>query len=191
VRRFRFAIPSLQLKSGVRFELRNVHSKAGTTWQVAFYFGNSKAIQSLALDTVLAQLLANSMTARLATRVASDLNGLERFIKIADIDNMQAVWTHRGPGGTRAFMILDKIDQVGAALIEAMSGHEDEAVSLIQAAIVDEYGDQASTLPGLAKLARNSRLILAGLLIGSAINPLLDVSTRLIAASRKRASRQS
>jgi DNA (cytosine-5)-methyltransferase 1 len=188
-RTFKFAIPSLQLKSGVRFELCNTHSETGTTWRVAFYFGNSKAIRSLALDAPLARLLADGMTVPLAMRVVAELDGLKQFVKAADIDNMQAVWAHQGPGGTRAFMVLDKIDEVGSALIEAISGHEDEAVALIQTAIDGEYGDEASTLPGLAKLARNGQLILAGLLIGSAVNPLLEVSTGSKVGGGKRSSR--
>src|SRR5690606_6552684 len=56
-RTFRFAIPSLRLKSGVRFELVNSTVDAQTTWGISFYFGTSKSIQSLPLtQDVLAHI---------------------------------------------------------------------------------------------------------------------------------------
>src|SRR3546814_10909188 len=37
-RTFRFAIPSLRLKSGVRFELANIGRSSEREWRVAFWF---------------------------------------------------------------------------------------------------------------------------------------------------------
>src|SRR3546814_11871956 len=46
-RTFRFAIPSLRLKSGVRFELANIGRSSEREWRVAFWFGTSKDIRRL------------------------------------------------------------------------------------------------------------------------------------------------
>lgn len=172
-RTFKFAVPSLQLKSGVRFELRNDHSDPDVKWQVAFYFGTSKAIQSLRLDEGLARRLAMRMSSRLSAAVEPKLDDLIRYLEAADIRNMQTVWAHRGPGGTRAFMVLDKLDEIGTALIGVLGGYEEEAQSLIDGALRDVYGDEFEDLPGVAKLHRNATLILAGLLVGSTTNPLM------------------
>ncbi|WP_352761141.1 DNA cytosine methyltransferase [Mesorhizobium sp. M0217] len=184
-RTFRFAIPSLQLKSGVRFELCNDRSGDVVIWRMAFYFGTSKAIHAVALDEALAQDLAHGMSAALSAVVKTALDDVKRFIATADIPNMQAVWAHRGPGGTRAFMVLDKLDQVGAALVDVLSKYDGEARLLVEKAIINEHGSKAEKLPGLAKLARNATTILAGLLIGSAVNPLFDGHAHRSPASRK------
>lgn len=172
-RTFKFAIPSLQLKSGVRFELCNDLSGADVNWRVSFYFGTSKVICSLSLDIDLSRRLAKRMSSSLSAAVSAHLDDLLRYISAADIRNMQAVWAHRGPGGTRAFMVLDKLDEIGAALIGALAEYEEEARDLIDSALRDGYGDQFDDLPGIPKLHRNASLILAGLLVGSTANPLM------------------
>lgn len=173
-RTFKFAIPSLQLKSGVRFELHNDFSDDIATWAVSFYFGTSKAIHSLRLDDESAKYIHINTGATLSKVAAPYLDELIGFIRDADIRNMQAVWAHRRPGGTRPFMLLDKLDDVGSALTAVLSKHAEEAAAVVGSLIRHQYGPMAESLPGLAKLARNSPTILAGALIGSTINPLLS-----------------
>lgn len=175
-RRFRFAIPSLQLKSGVRFELRNRFDGGMVAWEVAFYFGTSKEIKKLSLDHILASLLARRMPETMRQLVDPFQSEVRQFVVFADVANMQALWAHKGPGGTRAFMLLDKIDDVGGRLAQALRAEPGKAASLVTEAIKHEYGAGAAELPGLAKLIRNAPLILAGLLIGSTVNPLLDIA---------------
>jgi DNA (cytosine-5)-methyltransferase 1 len=177
-RTFRFAIPSLQLKSGVRFELRNDCSHDVVSWSIAFYFGTSKKILSLTLGAQLWQSLADGMSDQMSAAVGPALSEVRRFIVDADVPNMQALWAHHGPGGTRAFMVLDKLDEVGGALVAAISKHGDEARRLVQMGISQQHGPDAEKLPGVAKLDRNATIIVAGLLIGSAVNPLLEDHAR-------------
>lgn len=177
-RTFKFAIPSLQLKSGVRFEMCNDTSTPVVEWRLAFFFGTSKSIKSLRLDAVLAKRLTAQMSDTLATAVKPILSKARSFVAEADIANMQTVWAHQGPGGTRAFMLLDLLDEVGTALINAIGTHLDEARDLIDFALVAEYGETTSDLPGVAKLHRNAALILSGLLLGSVLNPLLADRSR-------------
>ncbi|HZG45486.1 MAG TPA: DNA cytosine methyltransferase [Allosphingosinicella sp.] len=173
-RSFRFAIPSLQLKSGVRFELRNEHSGCSVGWRVGFYFGTSKAIQNMRLDADLRRHLSGEMSVGLAAVAEPLLTDLLSFVGKADIRNMQAVWTHRRPGGTHAFTLLDQLDDVGAALIKALSPHGQEARALVESALLHSYGVGVDAIPGIPKLLRNSPLILAGLLIGAATNSLIS-----------------
>lgn len=172
-RTFKFAIPNLQLKSGVRFELRNDVSRPTVEWRIDFYFGTSKAIKALTLDAALAGQLFASMSPSLADLVRGPLDAVASFTEAADIRNMQAVWTHQGPGGMRAFMMLDRFDDAGSAMIDAIAGHETEAISLIDVALAHQFADGVEGLPGIPKLHRNAALILSGLLIGVTVNPLM------------------
>ncbi len=186
-RTFRFAIPSLQLKSGVRFELANDCSGEIVEWKVAFYFGTSKAIHSIPLNEKIANRLRIGSSLALNKVVAPHLERVGHFIETADISNMQHVWAHRGPGGTRAFMLLDKLDEIGSRLTKTIAVHAEEAPRLVEAIIRHQHGAAAATLPGLAKLARNAPTILAGLLVGSTVNPLLLAHARCSSRRRSRA----
>ena len=70
-------------------------------------------------------------------------------------------------------MLLDQLDEVGSDMADAISTHSDEASRVIEMVILHHHGAAGAALPGLAKLSRNSTTILAGLLIGSTVNPLL------------------
>lgn len=173
-RRFRFAIPSLQLKSGVRFELTNGPSGEPIQWGVDFYFGNSKSIISMDLDAKLHRHLMSILPAALADMLTPTLDDLRSFLKTVDVTNMQRIWSHRGVGRTTPFMLLDQMDVSGFALTALLVGHEQSAQRVVGGAILAQYGDKESPrLPGLGKLARNANLILAGLLVGSVANPEL------------------
>lgn len=177
-RTFKFAIPSLRLKSGVRFELTNNFLGEDIEWKVAFYFGTSKAIHSITLDPTVENLLHARATLALNKAVSPHLQEISSFVETADIPNMQTVWAHQGPGGTRVFMLLDKLDEIGSKLTNTVAVHAQEAPSLVEAIIRNQYGAAAETLPGLTKLARNAPIILAGLFIGSTVNRLLLAHTR-------------
>lgn len=190
-RTFKFAVPSLQLKSGVRFELCNDYSSGDVQWRMAFYFGTSKAIQHVNLGTALSQILAESMSSSIRAAVTPLLDAVKGYIAAADVANMQLVWAHQGPGGTRAFMVLDKLDEIGTILMNALQSHEAEARQLIDVALRMEHGNKFFDLPGIGKLHRHAALILAGLLIGSSINPIFEArclkeNAKLRSASSRR-----
>ena len=172
-RTFRFAIPSLHLKSGVRFELKNYLSDGDVGWRLSFYFGHSKAIHSLRMDSSMADFLIHSMTRDMCLKVAPLLDEVKAFVFSADIPNMQAVWAHQGPGGTRPFMMLDIFDEVGLRLNDAIRDHDSEARLLIRDTLLREHGEEGASLPGINKLERNAPKTLAGLLLGASVNPIL------------------
>jgi len=179
-RKFRFAIPSLRLKSGVRFELANSFPKGVPNWAVAFYFGTSKSIKSLSMDRKLHLSLLGRLPKACLPAIQSELSRIAGFIRNADIANLQKVWSHAGLGLTRPFTLLDELDESGRHLIEILKEHEVVAQEVVGHAILSEYGEKkAAQLPGQAKLARNAVLILSGLLIGSLANAelALRVST--------------
>lgn len=173
-RSFRFAIPSLQLKSGVRFELRNRIEKDGARWVVDFYFGTSKEIMTVPLDRKLQARFDSAFPEGWPSSVVKVLSDLSAYLTDADLQNMQRVWCHQGVGLTRPFMMLDEFDAMGRTLSRALTEHPRLAQSIIDQAIGLAFDGAASRPPGLAKLARNAATIAAGLLMGSSANAILD-----------------
>jgi DNA (cytosine-5)-methyltransferase 1 len=175
-RKFRFAIPSLRLKSGVRFELANSFMNGRPEWSVAFYFGNSKSIQQIALTRMLNTELVRLIPKRLMKTVAKELLVLAEHFEAADIAHMQDVWSHRGPGGTRPFMLLDQLDMAGHRIGKLLSKDQmGVAQTVVSRAIAYQHGGKSrDALPGTEKLLGNAPLICAGLLIGSLANMKLQ-----------------
>jgi len=169
-RNFRFAIPSLRLKSGVRFDLANSFRQAIATWEVSFWFGSSKAINSIQLNSQLYNRLVQELPPHVLRLLDAQFEELKAFIHDADLGNMQNLWSHRGPGVTRPFMLLDAISNAGERAKDVLLNHEAIARKLVSAAIAFEYGTKSEALLGTAKLFRNSALIAAGLLCGSLSN---------------------
>jgi len=169
-RNFRFAIESLQLKSGVRFELVNLVEADRANWQVAFWFGNSKSIQTIPLDEQQYRSLIAGLPEGAKELCRAPLVQLESFIQHADIKNMQTLWSHQGPGQTRPFMLLDEMVEVGQSVRSALNRHPESAQILVSDAVNRTFGNRVGDIPGVAKLVRNAPLILAGLLVGSLAN---------------------
>ncbi|MER8942881.1 DNA cytosine methyltransferase [Mesorhizobium sp. M0915] len=193
-RNFRFAITSLRLKSGVRFELVNMVDAERAHWKVAFWFGTSKSIQTLPLDEHQYRDLSGGMPAEATQACAAPLERLVAFIRRADVSNMQTLWSHRGPGETRAFMLLDELNEIGSLVKTALGPHDEAAQAAVMTAIARAFNDNAEDIPGVPKLVRNAPLILAGLLVGSLANvelgkhadfPARDNRKHQIAAKRR------
>lgn len=181
-RSFRFAIRSLHLKSGVRFELRNRMVNGRMDWAVDFYFGTSKDIVTIRMDGALGDRLRKAIPRALRPQIDGVLFDIAKYVAEADIDNMQRVWTHNGVGGIRPFMLLDELDQAGQALINVLETEAEASKKIVDTAINTVFGDERPTV-GLAKLGRNAPLIASGLLIGSAVNKELHTSKHLMIAT--------
>jgi DNA (cytosine-5)-methyltransferase 1 len=169
-RTFRFAIPSLRLKSGVRFELRNVRDNDNMNWEVAFVFGSSKSIQTLSLSTHQCSQILSCLPPETRSFVKGEMMKFGQYVRLADIPHMQDVWSHRGPGGIRPFMFLDQMDQLGRALIPIIAEHDGIAQLAVMQVVKSEYKRGIAELVGLEKLKRNAPLILAGIVIGAYAN---------------------
>jgi len=167
-RTFRFAIPSLRLKSGVRFELGN--QNLPDQWRVAFWFGTSKDIKSLDLRREVAGRVLDALPAAARAALARPISELETMLEAADLQNMQKLWSHRGPGRTRPFMLLDELDQAGQVMRAVLAPFEASARGALNDVISDQYGATATRLPGLGKLDRNAALIVAGIIVGALAN---------------------
>lgn len=169
-RTFRFAVPSLRLKSGVRCELRNVWKSGAVGWKIALVFGSPKSIHELPLDLALSESIISQFPESLAAKVKKELKTLSNFVRAADVAHMQDLWTHRGPGGLRPFMMLDEIDRIASKVMPLLSNYETIGQQVIRDALKSAFRRNAKKLAGVTKLTRNADLIVAGMLIGSVVN---------------------
>lgn len=169
-RPFRFAIPSLHLKSGVRFELVNGYPGPTCEWQVKFYFGNPKSIHQLAPGNELSTMLLSKLPEHLFNDVLTLLDNLCDRLSTLELGTLQHAWSRQSTDGTHPFTLLDLLDNTGTLLQDRLSTHSELALPLVTAALQQEFGPATSSLAGLTKLARNAPLVLAGLLIGAALN---------------------
>lgn len=179
-RSFRFSIPSLRLKSGVRFELANKNPDGEIDWAIKFFFGTSKSIQSLDLQEKTLRRVLNGLQDSDLLPILNRLSELRTFLKLADLKNLQTLWAHKGPGETRAFILLDVLNATGSGIRDILDNSKFEYSNLIEAILVDQFGKILDEVPGIPKLLRNSNLILAGILIGSTTNAITQVSDPLL-----------
>jgi DNA (cytosine-5)-methyltransferase 1 len=169
-RRFRFAIPSLRLKSGVRFELRNRRDGNTMAWEVAFIFGSSKSIHTLSLSNAQSDRLLSVLPQLTRSIVKKEMMEFSQFVRTSDVPHMQDVWSHRGPGGVRPFALLDQLDKLGRALIPVIAKHGATAQTGVLDAVKVEYGRRLSELAGVEKLKKNASLVFAGIVVGAYAN---------------------
>lgn len=168
-RSFRFAIPSLRLNSGVRFELANDCEEKGS-WGVRFIFGTSKSIQSIKLNEELYEVLMNVWEISADGEVVNEISELKSFLQKIDTSNLQALWAHRAPGLIRPFMLLDRLNDAASSLISKFDRVTPLGRHAVSVALHHTYGTSEPLLPGLEKLRRNGSLVLAGLLVGCVVN---------------------
>jgi DNA (cytosine-5)-methyltransferase 1 len=167
-RRFRFAIPSLRLSSGVRFELTNAFEGDIPKWKVDFVFGTSKSIHTLALGHDLLGHLRPLCRQLAAVRIA--LQSLEDLVSDLDVEDLQGTWSRAGKGTDHPFKLLDALDSSGRHLRSVLVEHETAAQTMVVNAVAREHKNSVIELKGVDRLRRNAPVIAAGLLIGSAVN---------------------
>ncbi|HEX6860901.1 MAG TPA: DNA cytosine methyltransferase [Caulobacteraceae bacterium] len=170
-RTFRFAIPNLHLKSGVRFELANSHSCNRTDWAISFLFGSSVSIYRLSLDAnAKADVLASLPEERIDV-VTPKLLCLSRYLGSCDITRMQAVWSHRGPGGTRPFDLLDELGRIAGELEGSLATCPAHILEGAIKVVLDrQFGSKSEALTGVSKLLRHAPKVCAGILTGATAN---------------------
>src|SRR3546814_17442467 len=78
---------------------------------------------------------------------------------------MQKLWSHRGPGRTRPFMLLDELDSAGTLIQSVLTPYAESMRHVVHVVVPATYGNSTDKLPGMAKLDRTSVLILSGVII--------------------------
>jgi DNA (cytosine-5)-methyltransferase 1 len=169
-RRFRFAIPSLRLKSGVRFELINTFEGQAARWGVNFYFGTAKSIETIQMDDRLYKKLIRKLPNDVQEATSRELASLCQVLRAMDTKNMHNVWTHRSAGENHPFDLLDRLSLTGEKITVFLQPYQAEAEVCIAAALNHHYANGHENVAGIDKIKRLASLTLAGLLVGSITN---------------------
>ena len=166
-RSFRFAIPNLRFKSGTRFELSN--SKDSSDWQVKFFFGDSKRIQTLKINRELVRralkmICSNdtSMSLSIGAVIASP------FFKI-DGDSLQARWTGNSTE-THPFDVLDELGKAALLILKILEPIDQSIFEEIVISEAKKQSPKSKTLVGEKKLRAYAREITCGIIVGGAFN---------------------
>lgn len=166
-RRFKFSIPALHLKSGVRFELANHFYDEKVEWRVDFYFGPSKKVQRIRLNH---KLFTDAVNPRLFIECSSEatVELLRKYLVTVDWGRLQEVWSHKGPGGTRPLDLLDEISNFASRLSEQFAVREELMLAALKAALESSF--PASVPVNVDKLFRHAPVIVAGFVVGCMLN---------------------
>ena len=164
-RRFRAAIPNLRLKSGVRFELSNSFETGAAKWSVKFFFGNSKAITEVALDSyIMSRLKQIPETASLLSTVGTRTNLLQTISEMK-CGELQRSWTRASSIGLGPFELTDQLGTAAATVIETLTELEADLEDIVDFILIDFL-----SRPGIDKLRKNAVVIVAGLIVGTVAN---------------------
>lgn len=167
-RRFRAALPGLRFKSGMRFEFSNEFKKNQVIWSVKFFFGNSKHIREIALDTELEDALKSEAT------ISSNLAEFESALKSLPLismtqgNDLQKVWNRSAGFGTHPYVIVDQIGLDVSKVLQLIK-HYNIPAKLIVSKILEGDNDNV----GLSKILKNAESVLAGFWVGCYCNKML------------------
>lgn len=157
-RKFMFAVPNLRYGSGVRFELSNDPKTEYNKWLFKFYFGNSKKIKSIELNSDVRKTLApilNTTKNHLFDDKLDDL--LNKYYQL-NSERLQELWTSSSQSGE----VFNFLDDVGNSIKDIMDKCDlQQASPELLEAIVNEKNN---------KLSSNSKSVLAGLYFLSKLN---------------------
>ncbi|MES0058807.1 DNA cytosine methyltransferase [Mesorhizobium sp. M0041] len=167
-RTFRFAIPALRLSSGVRFDLTNVSQSDDVSWRVDFVFGTSKSIHKLEPGFELLRHVRPLLNG--LPLVRAEVQHVGEMAAQFDLANMQRVWCHNGTGTHHPFQLLDALNAAGDRMRLLLSEHQRVAQAIVVDAVKFQHKDKVIELKGVDRLRRNSTVVAAGLLVGSAAN---------------------
>lgn len=173
-RRFRFAIPHLRLKSGVRFELKNSFADPKVEWLVGFTFGTSKSIHGLTLDAAaLAEAskpLRKALPKHTWTKIETHLDCLRMFGRSLDAQTLQDSWTKQSIGQAHPFALLETLSAAARDIQKILQDKHELLVPAVDNVVRAQYGKRINRIAGQQKLHRNAILIGSGLLIGATAN---------------------
>ncbi len=176
-RSFWLAIRGLRFGSGVRFDLKNIHDKetGNTKWSVNFFFGNSKNISQVSLDSDLQKEITAHASIVKSVKVQQEVRSFQKFLKSVDANKVQRKWANLEKGTMGPIELLDTIalyvDRM-AALLEAQSDKQTKQTINF----VDQYfGDQG--VNDRNKILKHTNRVLTGMLLGTEFNAVLNADS--------------
>jgi DNA (cytosine-5)-methyltransferase 1 len=163
-RSFRLAIPEFRFGSGVRFELSNEFIEATCRWSIRFYYGTSKRIMEVAINTELFDKVQKTLKYQ-KIDIKKEIQSLEIYGRGISSESLQKRWVHENQEGVHPFEVLDMVSSLGMQIKEKIDGVEfsDLDFELL-------LGENLNN-----KLFDNKSLIIAGLITGYVINKNLKL----------------
>lgn len=186
-RRFRAAIPSLRLGSGVRFDLSN--GRDGSEWSIQFFYGPSKDVQALTPDGAMLRSLRKSPLLRPAFREARKrFDAIDARLTDHPPDQLQLAWSWRSVGAG-PFELVDLLGDLAAVLQKTIMrtphvvGRSPKDIVI---AILESHSE--AKLARARKITEHAAVILAGFVVASWFNAN-DWHTRQLARPTRRNTR--
>jgi DNA (cytosine-5)-methyltransferase 1 len=161
-RKFRFAIPGLRFKSGVRFELSNAAGK----WAVRFFYGDSKNTGQMDLGSHTIREIESLPGAKKFCVKARKVVVESGLLNICP-NGLQAAWSRSGEG-IHPFELLDSL----GSLVDRFLAECDP--DKIAKSVVSSLLSSRGNPKGSKKLILNSRSVFAGILVCSSANEILS-----------------
>ncbi|KRB51986.1 DNA cytosine methyltransferase [Phenylobacterium sp. Root700] len=171
-RGFRFALPGLRFKSGMRFDLSNGVDEDGASWRVRFFFGPSKDIREVDLDGSVMADLRRDLAGTAFSDFRARLVKAEAELSRTSPQGVQDRWTHRakGLGPFEVADLLGDLSQELLALLEETMTDREAAAPFVRQVASSAPG--IGPAPGLRKVERYALPVLAGFIIGDWFNTL-------------------
>lgn len=165
-RKFRFAVPGLRFKSGVRFELAN--SFPCGRWGLKFFYGDSKSIKEIGLDSALLDeiKLVDGMQKQIAKaeKKIAEVGGIWGCV---DSKALQRSWAHLSEDEPSPFDLLDSIGTAAGFFLKELPS---DLASRVVAGVMLSRGNPG----GHKKLSRHAPEVLAGLIVCSLVNNMFS-----------------
>ncbi len=160
-RKFHAAIPNLRFGSGVRFDLKNgkFGSSEEITWEIGFYYGNSKKIKDLKLDHDLI-LRTRNFLLRNGVDVRDIITEYTTYLSTVCIENLHPRWLHLNENGIHPFELIDRIGEFSQIIKDRLIGEDDTYVEFV----VQRLNDNTR------KIQELSRSIISGFILGGLFN---------------------
>lgn len=182
-RRFRSALPTLRFKSGMRFQLVNELTKSGMQWRIQFFFGPSKNIKSVQLNTqLLGRLKRLPSLSKILDQKVPQLKAIQSFTAARSPEELQKAWSQQADG-IGPYKLVDELGKAAVVLKNELSRLADE---LVEEKVLSCCGLLKGSASSQAKLRRHAHAVLCGLLLGSWFNGLEWASANVTATKQRR-----
>ena len=157
-RKFQFAVPNLRFGSGVRFELSNYPIADQPEWSFKFYYGNSKNIKKVELNSDIRKALSPVLNTTKNHIFTEQLERIASRFEDYDSKNLQETWVSSKSNNE----VFDFLDEVGKAVSEII---ENADFRDIKPTLITSILDEKSK-----KILENQESLLTGFYFLSSLN---------------------
>lgn len=157
-RKFQYAVPNLRFGSGVRFELSNNSKDSQNSWSFKFFFGSSKKIKEIKLDTELKDKLAPIINTNKNELFDEEIKLLLRRYSNVNSNLLQQKWIQSNLN-TEVFDFLDEVGDSVSRILKHVEIDENSPI------VIEDFLRDDSK-----KIIENKNRILVGLYFLSSLN---------------------